>query len=184
VAPAKPQRARTLVAASPCRTIANSNHSTLHSLHVVFRICLGTLAAASPYSGGCRLVFGFALGLVCGQWLFLHALLQYPMLVHAEHVLVALSGQPGRAQPALLAPALEPEHAVPVVVPLSAAESATGCGATSGCGEIDMAETSSKSSLTARWSLSRSSRASTCTLISAARARMRPVRLWRLRICA
>mgnify|MGYP000916602204 CR=1 FL=1 len=41
-------------------------------------------------------------------------------------VLVALSGQPGRAQrrlsPAPLAPALEPEHPAPVVVPLSAGD--------------------------------------------------------------
>jgi hypothetical protein len=65
---------------------------------------------------------------------FLHALLQYSTLMHALHLLRPSLGQPGRAQrrrsPAPDAPALEPDEAALVVVPLSAeqAECVTGCG--------------------------------------------------------
>jgi hypothetical protein len=121
--------------------------------------------------------------LCAAQCSFWHALLQYSTLLHALHVSKAPLGQPGHAQrrrsPAPDAPALQLQEAPPLVIaplvvaplvvaplfvaplvvaplvvaPLSVeqAESVTGCG------EIDMAETSAKSSFTERSSLSRSS---------------------------
>ncbi len=83
----------------------------------------------------------------CSFW---HALLQYSTLLHALHVSKAPLGQPGHAQrrrlPAPDAPALKLEEAAIVVAPLVVAPlSAEQAESVTGCGEIDMAETSAKS---------------------------------------
>ena len=118
--------------------------------------------------------------LCAAQCSFWHSLLQYSTLLHALHLLRPPLGQPGHAQRrrsrASDAPALELEEAALIVAPLSAeqAESVTGCG------EIDMAEVSAKSSFTARSSLSRSARSATSAVMAAASARVAPSRQSRL----
>ena len=105
--------------------------------------------------------------LCAAQCSFWHALLQYSTLLHAPHWLRPSLEQPGHAQwrrsLAPDAPALETEEAALVVAPPSAEQSES----VTGCGEIDMAETSAKSLFTARSSLSR---------WRARRARRTPVR--------
>jgi hypothetical protein len=82
--------------------------------------------------------------LCAAQCSFWHALLQYSTLMHALHLLRLPLGQPGHAQrrrsPAPDKPALELEEAGLVVAPLvvEQEESVTGCG------KIDMTETSAK----------------------------------------
>ncbi len=97
-------------------TKSRRRHDTATLFHVMLP-GLGTLQAA----------------LCAAQCSFWHALLQYPTLLHALHLLRAPLGQPGNAQrrrsPAPDAPALEPEEVALVVAPLSAeqTERMKGC---------------------------------------------------------